>query len=1034
MKKALLLVLFYSSALSLGLGQGKTISGTVKELPADTPLPGVNVIIKGTAEGTVTDINGNYSLSVPNENVTLIFSFVGFENEEIVVGNQTIINVAMSQSLTQLGEIVVTALGIAREEKSLTYAAQEVSGEELSTVKDANFINSLSGKAAGVFINRSASGAGGSTRVILRGNGSTGNNNVLYVIDGVPMVNSTPNQPTDVFGQSNDLASTAGTDLGDGISNINPDDIESISILRGASAAALYGSQAGNGVILITTKKGKPGAAKINFSSSVTFEEPLLLPDIQNNYGRPGNIGQFSWSDTPLPTPASDHLDDFFETGTTWFNSFSISGGSEESQSYFSYANTEASGIMPNNELSRHNINFKETASLMNHKLKLSANINFINQEAQNRPTSGLYFNGLTGAYLFPRDASLGDFENNFEVFNPVRNLSVQNWVTGADAQDFFQNPYWIANRTQTFDRRNRVITTSSIGYQLAKGIEVKLRGNLDKSFDEFRHEIHAGSSPVLSDYNGRYILNTLETTQLYGEAMLSINKTYDQFSVSAYAGAIIIDSEVESQFHDSNRAGEPIRGINEIPGLNLSNVFSLQNMSQPGAIHMQRRTSSRLNSVYASANLGYKGFLFLDLSARQDWSSTLEFTDDVSFLYPAVGTSWVVSEMTEIPAIDLLKVRASYAEVGNPLNALDTNPANPVNSNARDEGPFSVALIRPQPGRSLKPERNVSYEFGTQVITLDGRLELDVTYYNSTIEEQRVLIEAPAADGGGQYVINGGDIQNRGWEALLSVDIVDNGQFSWRSTINFTRNVNEVKEISDEASDRFILTEAGVNGYASELREGRPFGLILGKRLETNPDGTLARDDADGSPIIITDEGDNDQFFELGDPNPDFQLGFSNTLSYKNFTLSFLFDGRFGGEVFSLTEAILDEYGVSQRTADARDQADFMVRGTSFDPQAYYTTVGGRAGVLDEYVYDATSIRLRELSLGYSLPPSILDEISFISSARISMIGRNLFFIENEAPFDPDISLATNNALQGLDVFAMPATRSLGFNLSIGF
>ena len=1033
MKKVLLFIFFCGSAWSLCWSQTKTVSGTVKELPSMTPLPGVNVIIKGTAEGTVTDINGDYSLQVPNNDATLIFSFVGFENEEILVGDQTIINANLSSSLTELGEIVVTALGIAREEKSLTYAAQEVSGEELSTVKDANFINSLSGKAAGVFINRSSSGAGGSARVILRGNGSTGNNNVLYVIDGVPMVNSSPSQAVDILGQPAGRSGTAGSDLGDGISNINPSDIESISILRGASAAALYGSQAGNGVILITTKKGKPGTAKINFSSSITFEEPLLLPDIQNTYGRVGNRGLYSWSDTPLSTPAPDHLDDFFETGTTWINSISVSGGSEESQSYFSYANTESNGIMPNNELTRHNISFKETAALMDQKLKLSANINFINQEAQNRPVAGLYYNGLTGAYLFPRDADWNEFKNNFEVLDPVRNLSVQNWVVGPDAEDFFQNPYWITNRTQTFDRRNRVITTSSAGYQLADGIEVKLRGNLDKTFDEFRHEIHAGSSTALSNYNGRYILNTFETTQLYGEAMLGINKMYEEFSISAYVGSIIIDSKVETRYHDSFQAGSPIEGVNEIPGLNLANVFSLQNMSQPNAIHTQSLLHNRLNSVYASANLGYKGIAYLDLSVRQDWSSTLAFTDDDSFLYPAVGGSFIISQLVDVPFLDLLKIRASHAQVGNPLNALDTNPANPVNPNAGDLGNFSNVLVRPQPGRSLKPELNVSNEVGMQVILLEGRVELDVTYYNSTIEEQRVLIQAPAADGGGQYVINGGDIQNRGWEALLSMEPINNGQFSWTSSINFTRNVNEVKNISDEASNRFILTEAGSNGYASELREGRPFGLILGKKLEVNPDGTLAQDEGTGRPMVVQ-EGEADQFFELGNPNPDFQLGFTNTLSYKNFTLSFLFDGRFGGEVFSMTEAIMDQYGVSQRTADARDQQNFTVRGTSFDPQTYYTTVGGRAGVLDEYVYDATSIRLRELSLGYSLPPSIIDEVSFLSSARISVIGRNLFFIKNEAPFDPDISLATNNGLQGLDVFAMPATRSLGFNLSLGF
>lgn len=1008
--------------------QTRTVSGTVTDSVDGSPLPGVNVLVKGTSNGTVTNMDGAYSVEVSETDV-LVFSFIGYTTAEQTVGSRSTIDFVMAADAEELDEVVVTALGISRDKKSLTYAAQEVDGDELTRVKDANFMNSLSGKAAGVFVNRSGSGVGGSTRVVLRGNSSTRNNNVLYVIDGVPMNNFSPSQPSDVWGQNFGVAGSAGTggagrDGGDGIANINPEDIKSISVLKGASAAALYGSQAANGVILITTKRGQAGKVSVTASSNFTSESVLMMPEMQFDYGQttPGALD--SWGSA---VDAEDHVSDFFDTGKTWINTISVSGGNSMAQTYFSYANTDSKGIVPTNRLQKHNVTFKESLNLWEDRLKVDGSVNLVLQEAENRPVSGMYFNPLTGLYFFPRGQDFSEYKDNYEVFNADRNLNVQNWVNNIDVQ---QNPYWILNRNKNEDTRSRVIGNIGATLKIVDGLELKVRGNLDKSVDSYEQKIYASTQLTLADVNGRYVQQNAEATQLYGDALLMYNKMFESFSVSATLGTSIRDSKVKNQFFDS-KGGDDIRN-DGIEGLFYPNVFNIQNIAVGGsALFNEGGSHSQLQSVFGSLNLGYKGMLFLDVTGRNDWSSTLPDTD---FFYPSVGLTAVISEMIDIPSVDLLKVRGSFAQVGNGVNAYDLNSGS-FNS-IIPYGTVVTPESRVEPGKTLEPEIQNSFEVGAEVTVLNQRLSLDVAYYNTVTENQRIPIVAPASQGGGFFYINGGEIVNKGVEAALTAVPVSTESFKWTSIINYTTNDNEVRSMPDELEGgQFQLTAPGVNNYAMMISEGSQFGDIYGQKFARNEDGTIIVD-ADGRPQV--QEGGLDY---VGNPNPDYMLGWNNSFDYKGITLGFLIDARVGGQVMSMTEAMNDLYGVSKATGDARDAGGVDIDavyadGTAYNgllpAQEFYTTVGGRAGITEHYVYSATNIRLRELSLGYSLPTSLMDKLGPLKTAKISLVGRNLFFFKNDAPFDPDVSMSTGTGLQGVHVFGLPSTRSLGFNLSI--
>ena len=991
-----LFTLFLLMSVSLGLSAQKSISGTITSTNGET-LIGVTVQEKGTANGALSDLDGNYQLTVA-DGATVIFSYTGYAPYELTVGSESTYDVVLKEGVN-LDEVVVTALGISREKKSLTYASQEVSGDELTAVKDVNAINALTGKTAGIQINRSGSGVGGSTRIVLRGNKSLTNNEPLIVIDGVPMNNSRQGDQANLFG--------GGIDSGDGISNINPDDVESMTVLKGASAAALYGSQAANGVILITTKKGKAGRAKVNFSSSMITETAAYKPSLQYKYGQTSDGAEFSWGPA---VNAPNHVDDFFQTGVNWINALSISGGTENLQTYFSYSNTNAKGIMPTNTLNRHNFTLTESGKFYDGKVEVSGTVSLINQEVANRPAGGLYFNPLTGLYFFPRGLDFNEYATNFEVYSSDRNFNVQNWIADRDIQ---QNPYWILNRNLNNRTRNRVISSISTKFNFTDWLSLQLRGNVDKSIDEATQHIYATTQATLSDANGRYVLNNLETTQIYADAILSVNKQLnDDLSLNANLGTSHRRNEFASDVFDSFNAN-----------LRFANIFSLQNISQPNANFSQSLIRNKLNAGFASVSLGYKSTYYLDATVRNDWSSALPTQ---SFLYSSIGASVVLSEMMSTDAVDFAKLRVSYATVGNDVAAYVVNDRTDNHSISSVTG-LNVNRVGPIPGTVLQPETSKSLEVGLDFRTLNNRLSADLAYYRTNTINQFIRISAPAGSGFSQYLVNAGNVQNSGIEAFISYDVVESNDFNWNMGLNFARNRNEIITLH-EALDNgtFFINDAGVNSYAMVIKEGSQFGDIYGRKFERDADGNIVVEGGAPKPA--------DGALEyLGNPNPDFLAGLSNTLTYKGVTLKFLIDGRFGGQVMSVTEALLDEFGVSQRTADARDAGGVDVNGTMLDAEAYYTTIGGRSGITEAYMYDATNIRLRELSLGYSLPQDAVSGIG-LSSARISLVGRNLFFFRNDAPFDPDVTFATGVGFQGVDVFSLPSTRSLGFNLSIGF
>ncbi len=1009
-------------------------------------LVGVSVQIKGTSKGVVTNANGIFSIDA-NKGDVLVFSYVGFLSQEVTVGDGASVDITLLESQQQLNEVIVTALGIQRQSKSLTYAVQKVNNADLTNVKDANFINSLTGKVAGVTISKSASGIGGSTRVILRGNKSTRENQPLYVIDGVPMNNFNPAQPGDEWGQA---VGYVGVDGGDGISNINPDDIESVSVLKGASAAALYGSAAANGVILITTKKGQAGTVRIDVSTETMFDNPLYKTPLQFKYGQTtppsaGNPGSIdSWGGV---VNAPNHVDDFFQTGVTSFNSLSLSGGTDKAQTYFSYSHLDNKGIVPTSSLQKNNFNFHETAKFFNDRLTADFNGLYLHQKTDNRPVSGLYDNPLTGLYEFPRGLDFDKYKT-YEVFSPQRNTYIQNWWdnnydSGFAGSETEQNPYWLLNRNASTNLLDRVYTNVSFNYKINSWLNVQARGNIDKSINTIDVESYATTSTVLTAQNGGYTSLRAINTQLYGDLLLMANKKLSEsFNFNATVGTSVNDDKSEQNVFGTKTGGK---------GLNVPNIFVLSNIIPNDLTIAQTFSHRQVQAVFATAQLGWKNSLFVDVTGRNDWSSTFAYTptENKGYFYYSAGLTGVLSDMFKMPeAISFSKVRVSYAKVGNDVDPYVTN-APPFYVTFDNNAITTINTLAPYPGTYLKPEDNRSFEAGTEWRFLNDKLGFDFTYYVNNNFNQYLQVPAPLGSGLSYYYLNGGNIKNSGVELSVYATPVKSKNVTWTTTVNYAYNDNQVVNLSNDQlkvqREYYPLTGLGNLLYASNLVVGGSWGDIYGRFFDRAPDGSIYVDST-GKPLKGNDPnspvGDQQQKF-LGNPNPKFTLGWNNTINIKNFSINFLFDGRFGGEVMSVTQAVLDGYGDSKETQDARDAGGVnmpaTIKGGTHDgekwqgllpAQTFYQGVGGRDGISEYYMYDATNIRLRELSIGYTVPAKIKG----IRNIYVSLIGRNLFFVTKKAPFDPEISMATNNGLQGTETFGIPSTRSLGFSVKLGF
>lgn len=990
----------------VSLAQVKSIKGVITDSDG-MPLPGASVAVQGGQKGSSTDFDGLYSIEA-QKGQTLVFSYVGLETQSIVVGDAATINVKMGQAASNaLNEVVVTSLGIKKTRKSLTYAAQELKGEELTRVKDANVINTIAGKIAGVAVTKSSGGTGGSTKVVIRGNSSISNSQPLYVIDGIPMLNSGSGQPNDSFGS----LSGGNRDGGDVVSLINPDDYEGMTVLKGAAASVLYGSQGANGVILLSSKKAKTGKANISASSVTTFEEAAYMPKFQTDYiAAPG--ADESWGPAGK---TKDHVKDFFNTGTTQITSIGYSIGSENSSTAFSYANTSATGIVPGNSLKKNNFGVRQTAKFFEDKLIFSANANYTSQTIANKPVNGFYFNPLTGVYLMPRGNDFDYYKNNYEVFNPTRNLMAQNWMTN---RDIMQNPYWAINRNRSEDKNDFFNGALSLSYKANNWLTIASRYSYNRVTSIFDKKIYATTQGTLSHVNGRYINENSLSTQRYADLIATINtKIGSDFTFNANIGTSITNTLTNQKtILDSGISG----------GLNITNWFTLHNFNNNTGNYQTVDSQREVQSVFAATTFGYKDMLFLDLAGRNDWSSTV----DDSYFYPSVGVTALISEMTTLPEwINYAKVRGTYAQVGNDIYPFVTDPTYYSQPGISGINP----KVGPRPGETLKPELKSEFEFGTEWRMFNNRLGFEISYYNSETKNQYLQVVAPVNDQGYDfYGINAGSIENKGIEVVLSGGIIRGEKFSWDTAVNFSQNKNKVKEIPTELGGRVNLTEAGVNSYRYALVEGKPYGVIEGINFKKDDQGR----------ILLNDDGtfQKTDFEEVGNSNPDFMLGWSNSFKFGSFFANVLIDGRFGGDVMSLTEAQNDSFGVSKATGDARNAGGVAINGvrasdgvavTNVTAQSYYTQVGGRAGITGEYVYDATNVSVREVSIGYNFNPKALP---FIQSASISLIARNLFFIYKDAPFDPNIALSTGQGLQGVDIYGLPSTRSIGLNLNVTF
>ncbi|MGJ1407857.1 SusC/RagA family TonB-linked outer membrane protein [Sphingobacterium siyangense] len=1002
-------ILFSASLLH---AQTSQVKGTVVDAKTKAPIPGATIKVLGTSNASSTDVKGAFQINVDDKNRILNISTVGYENKTVTLGpGETTVTVSLDEQTQQLESVVVTALGISRAQKSLTYSTQQVSGDELNKVKSTNLANNLNGKVAGVNIASSSSGPGGSAKVILRGNKSaSGNNQVLYVVDGVPINNQTlANQPDDVFGGQRDG--------GDPISLINPEDIENISVLKGASAAALYGSQAANGVILITTKSGKQGRTTINFSSSAQIEQAVSTPEFQNQYGqgsggKNSNTSVFSWGDKTNGANY-DNVGEFFRTGSNFTNSLTLSGGNEKNQTYFSYANTLAKGVLPENDLMRHNFNLKESASFFDNKLTVEGSANYITQKLDNAPTSGFYYSPLVGTYLLPRSLNIADYKN-YETFNTGRNLYDQNWFTLSDDETTQQNPWWIMNRNSTRSTRNRLLLNGSAKYKIAPWISVQARGSVDRTSEVWDRKAYAGTQHILARENGAYSYTNTTITQQYGDLIANMNFNIgDKLQITGLVGTSITDWKTEGTDFTSGK-----------DGLKVPNQFFIQNTTTPvtSTLSANRR---QLQSVFASANLAYDNWIYLDLTSRWDWSSTLAYTPQNPYAYPSVGLGIVLNDKLNLPEfVNMAKIRGSYAKVGNDLPPYTTLLTNRVD-------PYAVLTVNDIAFlKELKPEKTASLEIGTEWRMWNNRLNVDVTYYKTNTTNQFFKIAAGNASLNNMYAVNAGDIQNQGVEALVSLDAIRNDNFKWTTSLNFTYNKNKIVKLADGISE-FTLTGEGRNNFASKLQVGGSFGDIYGQDFIRDDQGR----------ILISEDGipqKNNTYTKLGNSNPIWQMGWNNSFNYKNFNLSFLIDGKFDYEVMSVTQALLDGYGVSKASGDARANGGVSINGvtpsgkavTTVDAEKWYTSTAGMGPVSSQYIYDGTVVRLRELTFGYDF--NIKD--SFFKKLRVNAVGRNLFYISKKAPFDPEVTMSTGNSLSGVDIFMMPATRNYGLTLNATF
>lgn len=1094
---------------ALTQAQGSVVQGTVKDGTGE-PLIGVSVVVKGaTGLGVVTDIDGNYKINVKDKNAVLVFSYIGYTPQEVKIGGRSSVDVTMKDESSVLKEVVVTAMGIKRKESSLTYSTQQVKASDLNRVQDPNVANSLEGKVSGVTITPSAGGAGGASKIILRGNKSIlGSSTPLIVVDGVPMNNSQRGQ----VGSGANMLTTGVSEGGDALSMINPDDIESINVLKGANAAALYGSEAANGVLMITTKKGREGKVGVNFSSNVTFDTPLTTPKIQNIYGaaideKAGTLALTSWGDklsarnndqllinTPmygehfdgtkfennevhLRNRAGNDLNDFFKTGVTTNNSIALSGGTDKMSSYFSYGNSHSNGMIENNSYNRHTFSFRQNFKLYD-RATIDVSMNYIQTKTKNRPGGGITMNPIFHMYMMPRNIDINYYRNNYRVdnaqwytglqtyfkknsdyfaqdkndpdkYNPVsaydkvtekaliEGQPMQNWAYSAQGQN---NPYWLMNQNSSIAKEDRFFGNVTGTLDIYDGLSFQARLGMDFSKYESESKRYATTwLPASMETFGRYWWSFSKTTDLYTDFMLNYNKTFGDWDVSATAGYVghIRKSygkgtDVNATYYFGDR--EHISSI--------ANYFSTA-AGGPGATSPSQSSDWNKGAV-VTGQIGWKEMVYFDGSYRRDWYRAFrQFKDrgtPEDYGYFGFGANAIVSNIVKMPEwFNYLKYRASYSEVGNSI----PGTVFAAGSTNYQTGAFSASQWATF--KDPRPEKTASFETGFEALFLKNRLSLDVTYYNSTMSNL-YLVGTNAS--GKSIPMNSAKIRNQGIEATVGYDFKF-GQLRWKTSYNLSYNDNKILRTAYDAKtgkENVIATYVG--GVQVLYKEGGSMGDMYVTDLKRDANGYYFVSD-DGE-LSMETESEKTYGKFVGNQNAKWQMGWSNTFTWKDLSLSFLINGRIGGKVLSMTESYLDGYGLSQRTADARLYAE--KNNIYADPcygnnllgialndgsgrvvpiDAYYNSVGGVTPQdIERYLYSGTNFRLRELSLGYTFR-NLFGQNKNLS---LSFIARNLFFIYKDAPVDPDVSLSTGTGLGAFEVFNMPSSRSFGFSLNVNF
>ena len=1021
-----------------------TITGTVTESNGE-PIPGATVRAKDYPDvGTITDFEGKYSLSnVPAEATHLVYSFMGMKTQEVEISGKKTIAVTLQVEDKTIETVVITALGVSKEKKSLGYSVQDVSGEELTKAKETNIVNALAGQVSGVHVTGSSGAVGSSSRIVLRGATSiTGNNEPLFVVDGVPIDNTS-------YGTSN---SGGGFDSPSGSASINSEDIESVSVLKGANAAALYGSRAANGVILITTKKGKGSKGLgVSVNSNMTFETPLKLPDFQNSYGQGGDANFFEFIDgqhgpagvdeswgmpldiglnatqfttngaTPEPWVSHpDNIKNFWDLGITHTNNVAFTGGNEKGSFRLSFTNMGQKGIVPNTDYGKVTINGAAQAKLSD-KLTASLSVNYIKSQSDNLPTGG--YNNENPVQQMIWAGRNVDFEKLRDYASlPLSADGTAGQGTPLNWNTVFQNnPYWVLDNNLNGLDKDRVIGNVQLKYDFTDWISVRLKSGTDYWASTMTEQKAKGSNEFKQGYYRESLRNRYETNS---EILVMINKELNEdFTVGLNLGG----NRMKSVYN---------RVTGAAPQLELDGVYNLSNVKSGVTATLSNYMSDkRVNSVYFSGSVAFRHFLFLEFSGRNDWSSVLPVENN-SFFYPAVSLSVDVTEAAGIKSdiLSFLKVRGSYAIVG---SSTALGPYSLEQTYGFRATPWGDVLL-PFNGNTLnnpiiKPETTNSMEFGIEANFLKNRIQFNATYYNQKSKDLIVPVQVTSATGYQFAYNNVGEMLNSGFEIELGADVIKAKDFTWNISVNFAQTKNEVVSLGESLETLVIGGQWSMN---LEARAGYPYGVIYGAAFERQ-DGEIVYEN--GLPKL------DDENKVLGDIQPDWTGGFKSSVTYKGINLGFLVDAKIGGEIHSMTTTwgryagILSETltgresgvigdGVMQNAAGEWVANDVVVSAEAYNKAAYTNSN------VESAVFDASYVKLRYVSLGYTLPAKWLAQLP-IRDFTISAIGRNLAILYSKVPhIDPESAFSSANGAQGQEFGQLPSTTSYGFNINFKF